>query len=66
MYSPEFTARWRLGGTDQFVGCTAQKVATRLVLQRPTAAAILTDADLETAARVALLALAQHVAKLID
>lgn len=26
--SPEFTGRRRLGGTDQFVGCTAQKVTT--------------------------------------
>lgn len=63
---PELTGAGRLGRTDQLVGRAAKEVAARLVLQRPTAAAVLADADLEAAARVPFVALAQHVAKLID
>lgn len=66
MDRPKLTGAGRLGRADQFVRSAAQKVAARLVLQRPTSAAVLTDADLEAAARVPLIALAQHVAKLID
>jgi len=66
MDRPELTGAGRFGRADQFVRSAAEEIAARLVLQRPATAAILTDADLEAAARVPLLALAQHVAKLID
>lgn len=63
---PKLASAGRLGRADEFVGCAAQEIATRLILQCPTTAAILADADLKATARIALLALTQHITKLID
>lgn len=66
MDRPELTRPGGLRRADKFVRIAAEEVPTRLVLQRPASTPILADRNLEPAARVPLLALAQHVAKLID
>lgn len=63
MHRPELIRTGHLGVADELIGRAAQIVVAMLVAQRPTAGRVLGDADLEAAAGVALLGLAQHVAE---
>lgn len=66
MHRPVFVFARHLSSANQFVGCSAQKVATRLVTQRPATWTIFGEADLEATSWITFFRFTQHVAKRVD
>lgn len=63
MHAPKFPLAGSLGRAGQLFGGASEEVATLFVLQRPSARVVVGDTDLEAAAGVTILRLAQHIAK---
>lgn len=63
MDAPQLTLARGLRRAGELFRRAAEEVAALLVLQRPAARVVVGDADLEAAARVTFLRLAQHVAE---
>lgn len=63
MHAPKFPLAGSLGCAGQLFGGAPEEVAALFVLQRPSARVVVGDTDLEAAAGVTILRLAQHIAK---